>query len=74
MKFRSYKLHLGYVFTFDYLEGLKSLKKIHCVNCEVLDDLALAKLSYVRNSLEELILVFCPSITDLGLTYLYLLQ
>ena len=43
-------------------------------NCEILDDVALSKFSYVRDSLEEVVFIFCPSITDLGLTYLYLLK
>ena len=43
-------------------------------SCEVLDDLAIAKFSYVKDSLEEVVFVFCPSISDVGLSYLYLLK
>ena len=43
-------------------------------SCEVMDDLALSKFQYARGSLEEVVFIFCPTITDLGLSYLYLLK
>jgi hypothetical protein len=52
---------------------LNNVKTVKFINCELIDDAALAKLSYLRSSLEELQLVFCPSVTDFGLSYLYLL-
>jgi hypothetical protein len=55
------------------LDGLKKVKRIKLISCELIDDAALAKLAYTRNSLEELQLVFLPNVTDFGLSYLYLL-
>ncbi len=61
--------------SFDYfIDGLKSLKKMSFKSCEVLDDRAIARFSYVKDSLEEVVFVFCPLISDVGLTYLYLLK
>jgi hypothetical protein len=57
-----------------YLDGLKNVKKIKLISCELIDDAALAKLAYTRDSLEELQLVFLPNVTDIGLSYLYLLK
>jgi H+-transporting ATP synthase F0 complex subunit s len=57
----------------EYFNGLKDLKTVKFVNCELIDDAAIAKLSYVRDSLSELQLVFCPLVTDVGISYLYLL-
>ena len=54
------------------LDGCKNVKSVKLINCELIDDVALAKLSYLRNSLEELQIIFCPSVTDVGLSYLYL--
>lgn len=56
------------------LDGLKDVKKIKFISCELIDDTALAKLSYLRGSLQELQLVFLPSVTDVGISYLYLLE
>ena len=53
-------------------ENLKDVKTVKFINCELIDDAALAKLAYIRDSLEELQIVFCPTITDFGLSYLYL--
>jgi H+-transporting ATP synthase F0 complex subunit s len=59
---------------FDYFDGLKDVKTIKFINCELIDDVALGKLSCVKNSLENLEIVFCPTVTDIGLSYLYLLR
>ena len=56
------------------LDGLKKVKSIKLISCELIDDAALGKLAYTRDSLEELQLVFLPNVTDFGLSYLYLLK
>ncbi len=57
---------------FEYFNGLKDVKEVRFINCELIDDVAMGKLAYLRPSLERLQLVFCPTVTDVGLSYLYL--
>jgi len=57
---------------FEYLNGLKHVKSVKLINCELIDDVAIGKLAYLRPSLESLQIVFCPTVTDVGLSYLYL--
>lgn len=57
---------------FEYLKGLKHVKSVRLINCELIDDVAMGKLAYLRPSLERLQLVFLPTVTDVGLSYLYL--
>ena len=50
------------------------MKKITLVGCTLVDDTALGKLAYVRGSLKELRILYCELVTDVGLSYLYLLK
>ena len=52
---------------FEHLKGLDNLKKLHISNNGFITNIALQKLAYVKNSLQELSIVDCPNITDAGI-------
>ncbi|CAF1018568.1 unnamed protein product, partial [Didymodactylos carnosus] len=59
---------------FDYLEGLGDVKKIHLEKCELVDDTTLAKFSFVKNTLEHVVLIGNDRITANGLSCLAALK
>lgn len=58
---------------FDHLMGCRNISRIVLNQCNYLDDKALAKFSYVQNSLRDLEILSCYNITDAGLLHLKVL-
>ena len=59
---------------FDHLKGLEHLRKLHISSNRFITNEALQKLSYVKDSLEELAVIDCPNINDNGILLLTFLK
>lgn len=53
---------------FDHLKDLDSLRKLYISNNGFITNLTIKKLSYVKNTLEQLHVIDCPNINDNGIS------
>lgn len=58
----------------EHLKGLEDLRKLYISSNRFITNSALQKLSYVKDSLEELVLIDCPNINDNGIALLTVLK
>lgn len=55
---------------FSFLDGLKHCKEVKLDHCQYMGDDALAKLSYIKDTLRRLEIIYCSNLTDKGINNL----